>query len=264
MKRDSSSANAKRTKLRRPMSKERLDAVVQRRLKVSRSKAQGLVQTGQVYDGDGNKLDKPGQRVDPEMTLDIRDQPRYVSRGGDKLAAALDHFELDVDGVTALDVGASTGGFTDCLLQHGAAKVFALDVGYGQLAWSLREDPRVVVKERTNVRKLTLDMLGERPNFFTADCSFISLRLVLPPVTAVLTDDARGIVLIKPQFEAGREDVGKGGVVRDPEVHDRVVREVLEAAEENGFCKAAVVQSPLRGPAGNIEFLAYLQRCFDE
>jgi 23S rRNA (cytidine1920-2'-O)/16S rRNA (cytidine1409-2'-O)-methyltransferase len=243
------------------MSKERLDAVVQRRLDVSRSKAQGLIQTGQVYDEDGNKLEKPGQRIDPEMPLDIREQPKYVSRGGEKLAAALDEFDLDVTGVTALDVGASTGGFTDCLLQHGASKVYALDVGYGQLAWSLREDPRVVVMERTNVRNLTPDMLDGQPNFFTADCSFISLRLVLPPVTAVLTEDATGVVLIKPQFEAGREDVGKGGVVRDPEVHERVVREVLEVAEENGFCKASVIESPLRGPAGNIEFLAYLQRC---
>jgi 23S rRNA (cytidine1920-2'-O)/16S rRNA (cytidine1409-2'-O)-methyltransferase len=164
-----------------------------------------------------------------------------------------------VAGRVAIDVGASTGGFTDCLLQHGAARVYAVDVGYGQLAWKLRQDPRVAVLERTNIRHLTADALDEAPNLFVADCSFISLRLVLPPLAALLTRPAEGVVLVKPQFEAGRGLVGKGGVVRDPEVHGAVVRDVLAAAEAEGFQDAGVIPSPLLGPAGNREFLAHLR-----
>jgi 23S rRNA (cytidine1920-2'-O)/16S rRNA (cytidine1409-2'-O)-methyltransferase len=241
------------------MNKERLDTLVQRQAGVSRSKAQGLIQTGNVYNAKGEKLDKPGMRLPEDTVLDIREEPRYVSRGGEKLEAALEAFGLDVTGAVALDVGASTGGFTDCLLQHGAARVYAVDVGYGQLAWKLRQDPRVVVLERTNIRTLTPDRLPERPDFFTIDCSFISLRLVLPAVKALVTRDARGVALIKPQFEAGKEQVGKGGVVRDRSVHERVIEEVLETAREVGFSAPAVVPSPLLGPAGNREFLAFLE-----
>lgn len=182
-----------------------------------------------------------------------------MSRGGTKLEAALDHFALDVKGVTALDVGASTGGFTDCLLQRGAAKVYAVDVGYGQLAWRLRQDPRVVVLERTNARNLAPGDLEDRPTFFTVDCSFISLKLILGPVKSVVSEDAEGVVLIKPQFEAGRTQVGKGGVVRDAKVHDEVIQKLEHAFRELGFVSDPVIPSPLLGPAGNREFLAHLR-----
>ena len=242
------------------MEKERLDILVQRCAGVTRSKAQGLIQTGQVFGPDGERLDKPGVRLAADTALDIREQARFVSRGGDKLEAAFEAFSPEVAGKVAMDVGASTGGFTDCLLQHGAAKVYAVDVGYGQLAWKLRQDPRVVVLERTNIRALTRDRLEEAPAFFTADCSIISLRPVLPPLIELLTPDAGGVVLIKPQFEAGRELVGKGGVVRDEAVREGVVEEVCAQARALGFGRIDVIPSPLLGPAGNREFLAYLRR----
>jgi len=242
------------------MEKERLDMLVQRRFGVTRSKAQGLIQTGQVCAPDGAVLDKPGGRVAADMELVLREPPRFVSRGGDKLEAAFAAFAPDVSGVVAMDVGASTGGFTDCLLQHGAAKVYAVDVGYGQLAWKLRQDPRVVVLERCNIRHLAPEQLAERPAFFTVDCSFISLRLVLPSVLPLLGDNPAGIALVKPQFEAGRDQVGKGGVVRDEAVRERVVEEVCELARSLGFREIDVIPSPLLGPAGNREFLAYLRR----
>jgi len=163
-----------------------------------------------------------------------------------------------VSGRTAIDVGASTGGFTDCLLQRGVVRVYAVDVGYGQLAWKLRQDPRVVVMERTNIRDLTRERLPEEPDLFVVDCSFISLRLVLPPLLPLLTPSAEGVILIKPQFEAGREQVGKGGVVRDERVHARVVEEVVEEAMRLGLVCEGVTPSPLLGPAGNREFLAHL------
>lgn len=238
--------------------KERLDVLVQRMAGVSRSQAQGMIHTGMVYSIDGDKLDKPGARFPIDTPLDIRDEPRFVSRGGEKLEAAFEAFSSDVEGRVAIDVGASTGGFTDCLLQHGAAKVYAVDVGYGQLAWKLRQDPRVVVLERTNIRRLEADALGEAPEFFTADCSFISLRLVLPPIWKLTATEAEGIVLVKPQFEAGREQVGKGGVVRSPEVHERVLADLETAARELGFTAGPVIPSPLIGPAGNREFLMRL------
>ncbi|GMW03524.1 MAG: TlyA family rRNA (cytidine-2'-O)-methyltransferase [Candidatus Hydrogenedentota bacterium] len=238
--------------------KERLDVIVQARLGVSRAKAQAIIQSGHVLDADGRRLDKAGLRVDDGIELRIVAEPNYVSRGGDKLEGALTAFALNVEGRVAIDVGASTGGFTDCLLHHGAARVYSVDVGYGQLAWKLRQDPRVVVMERTNIRQLKPEALSEKPTFFVADCSFISLRLVLPPLKALIAPGAEGVVLIKPQFEAGKADVGKGGVVRDPEVHQRVIEEVLEAAGKLGFEKRGVVESPLVGPAGNVEFLAYL------
>lgn len=240
------------------MEKERLDILVQRQAGVTRSKAQGLIQTGQVYSPAGEKLDKPGLRLAVDTALDIREQARFVSRGGDKLEGAMAAFQPEVAGKICMDVGASTGGFTDCLLQHGAAKVYAVDVGYGQLAWSLRQDPRVEVLERCNIRHLKPEQLAEAPEFFTADCSFISLRTVLPPLLALVAPGAEGIVLIKPQFEAGPENVGKGGVVRDAKVRTMVVDELRAYVTKLGFTSVNVIESPLRGPAGNIEYLANL------
>lgn len=242
------------------MNKERLDILVQRQAGVTCLTAQALIRSGEVLSATGDRLDKPGMRLPEDTVLEIREAPRFVSRGGQKLQAGLDAFGMDVRGLVAIDVGASTGGFTDCLLQHGAARVYAVDVGYGQLAWKLRQDPRVVVLERTNIRHLTPDQLHDRPAFFTADCSFISLRLVLPPLAALLAREAEGIVLIKPQFEAAKEHVGRGGVVRDARVHEQVVRDVLAAADELGFVSQGVIASPLLGPAGNKEYLAHLSR----
>lgn len=243
------------------MQKERLDILVQRQTGVTPSKAQGLIHTGNVLGPDGKVLHEPGLRLPENTLLTVREGPRYVGRGGEKLEAALDHFDINVNGAIAIDVGASTGGFTDCLLQRGAARVYAVDVGRGQLAWKLRQDPRVVVMERTNIRHLRAEQLPERPDFFTVDCSFISLSLVLPPIKTLVAGTAKGIVLIKPQFEADRECVEKGGVVRDTDVHDRVVQDVLRTAEKLGFASRGVIPSPLLGPAGNREFLAYLATC---
>lgn len=240
--------------------KVRLDELVQRQCRVSLAKAQGLIRTGKVTDKNGVKLDRPSAMVSSDAAIRVDEGPRYVSRGGLKLEAALDSFEIDVSGLVTIDVGASTGGFTDCLLQRGASRVYAVDVGYGQLDWRLRQDPRVVVMERTNVRHLNPDQLADRPEFFTVDCSFISLRVVLPSVAPLLSERASGVVLIKPQFEAERDEVTKGGVVRDSDVHDRVVAEVRETAESIGFEVRGVISSPLKGPAGNKEFLAYLAR----
>ena len=240
------------------MERERLDILVQRQAGVSRSKAKGLVHTGHVFDARGNLLDKPGQRLPVDTRLDIREPEGYVSRGGDKLEAALKAFAPPVEGCIAVDVGASTGGFTHCLLEHGAARVYAIDVGYGQLAWELRQDDRVVVMERRNIRHVPPGSLAPPPHFFTADCSFISLRVVLPAVLPLLARPCAGIVLIKPQFEAGRTQVGKGGVVRDAAVRRQVVEEVCNTARTLGFQEIDVIPSPLLGPAGNVEFLAYL------
>ncbi len=240
------------------MKKERLDILVQRRAGVTRSKAQGLIHTGNVFDASGNRLDKPGLRLPADTQLDVRAPEGYVSRGGDKLDAAMQAFHPDVAGRVAVDVGASTGGFTHCLLEHGAAKVYAIDVGYGQLAWELRQDPRVVVMERCNIRHVKPAQLDPPPAFFTVDCSFISLRVVLPAIVPLLATPCTGIALIKPQFEAGRKLVGKGGVVRDPAVRARAVEQVCAAARALGFQQIDVIPSPLLGPAGNEEFLAYL------
>ena len=240
------------------MAKVRLDVRVQSQAGVSRSQAQGLIRTGKVSAADGTLLDKPGKQVDEGTAVVIDEGPRYVSRGGQKLEAALTHFGIDAEGKVAIDVGASTGGFTDCLLQGGASKVYAVDVGYGQLHWRLRQDERVVVLDWTNIRHLDPDAIEERPNFFTVDCSFISLRLVLPPVKGLLGPGAEGVVLIKPQFEAAKEQVGRGGVVRDEAVHREVVDAVLNFARQVGFESRGVIPSPLLGPAGNREFLAHL------
>ncbi len=243
----------------KPPHRIRLDELVQRRTGYSRTKAQGLIHTGMVKSADGKPLTKPGHSVPDDLEFTIEEAPKFVSRGGSKLEAALDAYALNVTDKIAIDVGASTGGFTDCLLQRGAAKVYAVDVGYGQLDWKLRQDPRVVVLERTNIRNVTPEQIAERPSFFTVDCSFISLKLVLPPLTPLLARPAEGVVLIKPQFEAGRDQVGKGGVVRDPEIHTQVVENVRETAQTLGYTVANVMLSPLEGPAGNKEFLAHLK-----
>ncbi|MFQ5854096.1 MAG: TlyA family RNA methyltransferase [Anaerolineae bacterium] len=242
--------------------KERLDVLlVGRGLAESRNRAQQLIRAGQVLVND-HVHDKPGMQVPADADIRIRERLPYVSRGGLKLEAALDAFQINVSGAVGADVGASTGGFTDCLLQRGAARMFAIDVGYGQLAWSLRQDQRVVVMERTNVRYL--DQLPEPVDLATIDVSFISLRLVLPKVAGWLKPAGQIIALIKPQFEAGPEDVGKGGIVRDSKVHRRVLLEILGFAEEQGLRVRGLIPSPVTGAQGNVEFLAWLSRDVNE
>jgi 23S rRNA (cytidine1920-2'-O)/16S rRNA (cytidine1409-2'-O)-methyltransferase len=232
--------------------KKRLDVLlVERGLAESRAQAQALVLTGRVAG-----FEKPGTQVEESAELDVEPPPRFVSRGGEKLDHALEMLGIDVAGLDCLDVGASTGGFTDCLLQRGAARVIALDVGYGQLHLRVREDERVTVIERVNVRRLT--ELPFPPQFVTCDVSFISVRIALPPALALAASGWHALVLVKPQFEAGRAEVPKGGVVRDPEVHRRVLREVAEAALGWGGGTAAVVDSGLPGPKGNREFFLHL------
>ena len=234
--------------------KERLDRLlVQRGLVESRERAQALILAGKVYVA-GARVDKPGKRVPVDATITVQEQLPYVSRGGYKLAAMLDHLHLTVDGWVCVDVGASTGGFTDVLLQRGARRVYAIDVGYGQLAWKLRQDPRVVVMERTNIRHV--DTLPEPMDLATVDVSFIGLHLVLPQVTRLVREGGWIIALIKPQFEAGPEQVGKGGIVRDPAVHREVLTRVLRLAAELALGLQALIPSPIRGAEGNVEFLA--------
>jgi 23S rRNA (cytidine1920-2'-O)/16S rRNA (cytidine1409-2'-O)-methyltransferase len=236
-------------------SKERLDVLlVERGLAESRAQAQRLIRAGLVRVAD-QVTDKPGARVAVGVEIAVQARPRFVSRGGEKLDAALERFGLDVTGAVAADVGASTGGFTDCLLQRGARRVYAIDVGYGQLDWRLRKDPRVVVLERTNVRYL--ESLPEPVDLVTADVSFISLGLILPVVVRWLRPGGRVVALIKPQFEAGRREVGRGGVVRDPVVRRVVLERVVGAAAELGLGLHGLMISPLRGPAGNVEFLGW-------
>jgi len=236
----------------------RLDQLlVDRGLAPTRSRAQAMVLAGRVRVGEGSaaRTDrKPGESVEADVVVDVVEPEPYVSRGGHKLAAALDAFGIDPSGLVCLDVGASTGGFTDVLLQRGAARVYALDVGRGQLAESLRRDPRVVVIDRTNARTLTADRLGEPIDLAVVDVSFISLGLVLGPVASTLRADGRVVPLVKPQFEAGRGQA-KGGVVRDPAVHRAVVERVVEAAAVHGLGAIDAVASPIVGPAGNREFL---------
>jgi len=231
--------------------------LVERGLAESREKAKRLIMAGEVLVGD-RVVDKPGTRVAEDAEIRLRATLPYVSRGGLKLEAALDRFGVAVAGEVAADIGASTGGFTDCLLQRGAARVYAIDVGYGQLAWRLRNGPRVVVLERTNIRYL--EGLPEPVDLATVDVSFISLELVLPVVVRLLKPEGEIIALIKPQFEAGREHVGKGGVVRDPEVHRSVLEGITAWALEHGLAVRGLMRSPLKGPAGNVEFLAYLSK----
>lgn len=241
--------------------RKRLDvALLEAGLLASREAARGLILAGQVL-VDGQVVDKPGTKVDPESRLEVVGPKNpYVSRGGLKLQAALEAFPVSVAGAVALDVGASTGGFTDCLLQHGARLVYAVDVGWGQLAWKLRQDPRVHVLERTNIRYLEPEAIaGESPTLATIDVSFISLRLVLPAVHKLVLPGSPVIPLIKPQFEAGRAQVGKKGVVRDPQVHREVLYNVGDFARESGFALLGLIASPILGPEGNREFLAWLE-----
>jgi 23S rRNA (cytidine1920-2'-O)/16S rRNA (cytidine1409-2'-O)-methyltransferase len=236
------------------VSKKRLDVLmVERGLAETRSQAQALVLAGRVP---GHA--KAGEQVDDSSEIEVEAGPRFVSRGGEKLAHALEAFSMDVEGEDCLDVGASTGGFTDCLLQAGAARVCALDVGYGQLHPKLRTDPRVTVLERINVRNLECATLPFRPTLVTCDVSFISLSKALPPALACAASGWRALVLVKPQFEAGRAEVGKGGVVRDPEVHRRVVEEIGAGAPGWGATVEGSIDSGLPGPKGNREFFLYL------
>ena len=242
------------------MSKMRLDvALTTLGLAESRQKAQAIIMSGDVF-VDGKRVDKSGAQVAENAAIEVRGKPMpYVSRGGLKLEKAMQCFPLDLNGVTAMDCGASTGGFTDCMLQNGAAKVYAVDVGYGQLDWKLRQDPRVVCMERTNARYLTAEQIPEPLNFVSIDVSFISLGLILPALRPLLAKGANLVCLVKPQFEAGREKVGKKGVVRDPAVHREVLEAFLSYAAENGFVLAGLTFSPIRGPEGNIEYLGWLK-----
>ncbi|MBE6933107.1 MAG: TlyA family RNA methyltransferase [Ruminococcaceae bacterium] len=240
--------------------KERLDvAMVQRGLADSRAKAQAIIMSGVVFIAN-QKVDKAGTMVAPETEIEVREKNTcpYVSRGGLKLEKALRDFGVDPTGYVCSDSGASTGGFTDCLLQKGAKKVYAIDVGYGQLAWKLREDPRVVCMERTNIRYLTPNDLGEPLDLSVVDVSFISLHIVLPAIRALLKPEGQVLCLIKPQFEAGREKVGKKGVVRDPQVHLEVLENFRTLAKSLGFTIRNMTFSPVKGPEGNIEFLGHL------
>jgi 23S rRNA (cytidine1920-2'-O)/16S rRNA (cytidine1409-2'-O)-methyltransferase len=238
--------------------RERLDTLlVARGLFATRAQAHAAVLAGEVR-VDGAVSDKPGAQISAEAVLTVADRPRYVSRGGDKLDHGLRAFGIDVTGEQALDLGSSTGGFVDRLLQGGAAHVVAVDVGYGQLDWRLREDPRVTVLERTNARQLTAQRLPYAPSFVTADLSFISLTVALEPVLEFLRPGYRGLVLVKPQFEAGRERVGKGGVVRDPAVHREVLEQVGVWLERHGAAVLGMCDSGHPGPKGNVEYLIYL------
>ncbi len=242
--------------------KQRLDLLLtDRGLVPSRERAKALIMAGVVY-VNGQKEDKAGTGFDPDpekTKIEVRGETlRYVSRGGLKLEKALAVFPIDLQGKTCMDIGASTGGFTDCMLQNGARKVYSIDVGYGQLAWSLREDPRVVCMEKTNFRYVKPEDLGDPIDFASCDVSFISLSKILPPAFSVLRENAQMVCLIKPQFEAGRERVGKKGVVRDRSVHCDVIRECTEYAGQAGFTLLGLDYSPIRGPEGNIEYLMWL------
>ena len=241
--------------------KERLDVyLTEHAYAETRSKAQALIMAGLVY-VDGQKVDKPGFSVTEEQSVEVRGAAcPYVSRGGLKLEKALRDFGVDPTGFVCSDSGASTGGFTDCLLQQGARKVFAIDVGYGQLAWKIRSDPRVVCMERTNIRNVSPEDLGEPLDLSVIDVSFISLKLVLPVIWQLLKPEGQVLCLIKPQFEAGKDKVGKKGVVREPEVHREVLDHFLETAKEIGFAVRNLTFSPVKGPEGNIEFLGHLSK----
>ena len=239
--------------------KKRLDVLlVEKGYADSRTKAQAIIMSGIVYIDD-QKADKPGMSFEEDVKLEVRGATcPYVSRGGLKLEKALRDFDVDPTGFVCSDSGASTGGFTDCLLQQGAKKVFAIDVGYGQLDWKIRSDPRVVVMERTNVRYVTPEQLGEPLDLSVIDVSFISLKIVLPVIKTFLKQSGQVLCLIKPQFEAGKEKVGKKGVVRDPETHKEVLDDFVSLAESLNFRILGLTFSPVKGPEGNIEFLGHL------
>lgn len=244
------------------MPKIRLDVyLTENGLTTSRERAKALIMAGQVY-VKNQKCDKAGMMLDENETeVEIRgEQLKYVSRGGLKLEKAMQDFPIELQDKTTMDIGASTGGFTDCMLQNGAKKVYAVDVGYGQFAWKLRNDPRVVNMERTNIRYVTPEDIGEEIDLASIDVSFISLKIVLPAAYKLLSESGEIIALIKPQFEAGKGQVGKKGVVRDKNVHYDVIRTVLDFACESGFSILGLSYSPIKGPEGNIEYLAYLKK----
>mgnify|MGYP000621682180 CR=1 FL=1 len=241
--------------------KTRLDLLLtERGLQESRQKAQATIMSGLVF-VNGQRVDKPGTAVPNDAPIEIRGNTlKYVSRGGLKLEKAMAEFPIDLHGCICGDIGASTGGFTDCMLQNGAVKVYAVDVGYGQLAWSLRTDERVVNMERTNIRNVKPEDLAEQIEFFSVDVSFISLHHIFPVAQAITTPDAMGVCLVKPQFEAGREKVGKNGVVRDPATHREVLHNAMGYAAANGFAVRGLDFSPVKGPEGNIEYLMFVQK----
>jgi 23S rRNA (cytidine1920-2'-O)/16S rRNA (cytidine1409-2'-O)-methyltransferase len=241
--------------------KERLDVLlVNRGLATSREKAKAIIMSGIVY-VDGQREDKAGASFDSEIPIEIKGSTlKYVSRGGLKLEKAMANFDVTLSGKVCMDVGSSTGGFTDCMLQNGAVKVYAVDVGHGQLDWKLRQDERVVCMEKTNILYVTPDMVEDRIDFASIDVSFISLTKVLTPVKELLTDDGQIVCLIKPQFEAGREKVGKKGVVRDINVHKEVIHMVVDYAKSIGFFVCNLDYSPIKGPEGNIEYLLHLSK----
>ncbi len=242
--------------------KERLDVLlVNKGMAPSREKAKALIMSGDVF-VDGNREDKAGAMFNDTVSIEVKGNTlRYVSRGGLKLEKAMQDFPIDLNGCICMDIGASTGGFTDCMLQNGAAKVFAVDVGYGQFAWKLRQDERVVCMEKTNIRYVTPETINdELLDFASCDVSFISLTKVLPPAINLLKDKGTMVCLIKPQFEAGREKVGKKGVVRDPAVHLEVIEKVRDFAVMTGFSVLGLSHSPIKGPEGNIEYLIYLKK----
>ncbi len=241
--------------------KTRLDVLlVERGLQESRQKAQAIIMSGLVFVNQ-QRVDKPGTAVANDAEIEVRGNTlQYVSRGGLKLEKAMATFPVHLKGAICGDIGASTGGFTDCMLQNGAVKVYSVDVGYGQLAWKLRSDERVVCMERTNARYLTHEQIPDELDFASIDVSFISLKLILPAVCGLLKDAGHVACLVKPQFEAGKEKVGKKGVVRDPAVHLEVLENFLNHAKESGFTVLGLTYSPIRGPEGNIEYLGYLEK----
>lgn len=246
------------------MKKERLDVLlVSLGLAASREKAKALIMSGKVL-VDNEREEKAGLMVFPNQEIRIKgEQERFVSRGGYKLLKAMAGFQIDLTGKVCLDIGASTGGFTDCMLQHGASKVYSIDVGYGQLAWKLRQDERVIVLEKTNVRYLTEEQVPEKADFASIDVSFISLTKIIEAVRGRLKDDAELVCLIKPQFEAGKEKVGKNGVVKDKKVHTEVIETIIQYMCDRQFEVKGLEFSPIKGPAGNIEYLLYLKNVID-
>lgn len=242
-------------------SKMRLDVLlVEQGFQESRQRAQATIMSGLVF-VNGRRVDKPGTAVSVDAEVELRGNTlQYVSRGGLKLEKAMSTFPIELENAVCGDIGASTGGFTDCMLQNGAAKVYAVDVGYGQLAWKLRNDSRVICLERTNARYLTQEQIPQMLDFASVDVSFISLKLILPALCDLMKDGGHTVCLVKPQFEAGREKVGKKGVVRDPAVHLEVLEHFEDHAKESGFTVLGLTYSPIRGPEGNIEYLGYLEK----
>ncbi len=240
--------------------KERLDVLlVKRNLAASREKAKAIIMTGNVF-VNGQREDKAGSTFKEDALIEVKGNPmKYVSRGGYKLEKAIDLWQVPLQDKICMDVGSSTGGFTDCMLQNGAQKVYAIDVGTNQLAWKLRQDERVISMEKTNIRYVTREAIADFIDFFSVDVAFISLKKVLEPVKALLTQEGQGVCLVKPQFEAGREKVGKKGVVRDPKVHREVLEQIMQYVLSIGFEILELSFSPIKGPEGNIEYLLYIQ-----